>query len=81
MFSIEDNSIYIAADSKQMVNLFINGKDNKTMIEPGYIKTSWFNNTLNFISEFGKTTVRLNDIKSSIIGWNWCKPHTTDHFV
>lgn len=81
MFSIRDNSIYIAANSRQMINLYITGKDNETMIEPGYIKRSWFSNTLNFETKFGKTTVRLNDIKSSIIGWDWYKPHTTDHFA
>lgn len=73
MFSIKDNTIHMATDSSKKINLYIIGSDKETMIEPGYIKTGAWTNQLHFVSEHGNTFVRLEDIESSVIGWDWAE--------
>ena len=73
MFKIDDNTIEMAINSPEKINLWIQGEDGKVIFESGHIKRGWYTNNIYFKSDNGKVNVLFDHLKKSCIAWSWHK--------
>ena len=69
MFDIKDNSIRLALDSNEKIDLFFKGIG-KDEVETGYVTLSHGGRIL-FQSDRGENKVLLSLLIPSLKGWNW----------
>ena len=69
MFDIKDNTIRLAVNSDEKIDLFFKGIG-KDEVETGYVTSSDDGGIL-FQSDRGKNKVSLSLLISSLKGWNW----------
>jgi hypothetical protein len=68
MFDIKDNTIHLAANSDEKIDLFFKGIG-KDEVETGYVTLS--GDVILFQSDRGENKVSLSLLIPSLKGWNW----------
>lgn len=69
MFDIKDNTIHLAVNSDEKIDLFFNGID-KCEVETGYVTLSYGDDIM-FQSDRGENKISLSLLIPSLRGWNW----------
>lgn len=71
MFDIKDNTIHLAINSDEKIDLFFKGIG-KDEVETGYVTLSDNDNdVILFQSDRGENKVSLSLLIPSLKGWNW----------
>jgi hypothetical protein len=68
MFDIKDNTIHLAVNSNEKIDLFFKGIG-KDEVETGYVTS--FDDVILFQSDRGENKVSLSLLIPSLKGWNW----------
>jgi len=68
MFDVKDNTIHLAINSNEKIDLFFKGIG-KDEVETGYVTSS--GDVILFQSDRGENKVSLSLLIPSLKGWNW----------